>query len=180
MIQFEFLGSQCKAPSWMIGKLRYHIQRQISTVVELQRLLIPAKTTSPLGPLCTSQSLQLCRINSFKAHSRRKCTSYVGRQDWPCKVYILWTLHVQDLSEFGGDWVVFFGFLSYFNVFLLLFWIFTALHNAYFEQLKFLAVVCAQTMPKKSQKIYDGTYLFPSANNSEENREKSIFVSLKL
>ena len=53
-------------------------------------------------------------------------------------------------------------------------------HNAYIEQLKFLAVVCAQTMPKKSQKIYDGTYLFPSANNFEENREKSIFVSLKL
>ena len=53
-------------------------------------------------------------------------------------------------------------------------------HNAYIEQLKFLAVVCAQTMPKKSQKIYGGTYLFPGANNSEENREKSIFVSLKL
>ena len=58
----------------------------------------------------------------------------------------------QDLSDFGGDWVAFFGFLSYFNVFLLLFWIFTALHNAYFEQLKFLAVVCAQTMPKKISK----------------------------
>ena len=55
-----------------------------------------------------------------------------------------------------------------------------AVHNAYIEQLKFLAVVCAQTMPKKSQKIYYGTYLFPGANNSEENREKSIFVSLKL
>ena len=53
-------------------------------------------------------------------------------------------------------------------------------HNAYIDQLKFLAVVCAQTMPKKSKKIYVGTYLFPGANNSEENREKSIFVSLKL
>ena len=53
-------------------------------------------------------------------------------------------------------------------------------HNAYIEQLKFLAVVCAQTMPKKSQKIYDGTYLFPGADNCEENREKAIFVSLTL
>ena len=66
------------------------------------------------------------------------------------------------------------------NVVLQLLQLFAPLHNAYIEQLKFLAVVCAQIMPKKSQKIYDGTYLFPSANNSEENREKSIFVSLKL
>ena len=36
-------------------------------VVEEQRLLIPAKTTSPLGPLCTSQSIQVSQINSFKA-----------------------------------------------------------------------------------------------------------------
>jgi hypothetical protein len=35
-------------------------------------------------------------------------------------------------------------------------------------------------MPKKSQKIYDGTYLFPGADNCEENREKAIFVSLTL
>ena len=55
-----------------------------------------------------------------------------------------------------------------------------ALHNAYIEQLKFLAVVCAQTMLQKSQKIYDGTYLFPGADNCEENRENSIFVSLTL
>ena len=54
------------------------------------------------------------------------------------------------------------------------------LHNAYIEQLKFLAVVCAQTMLQKSQKIYDGTYLFPGADNCEENRENSIFVSLTL
>ena len=43
------------------------------------------------------------------------------------------------------------------------------------EQLKFLAVVCAWTMPQKCQKIQNGTYIFPAANNSEENRENSIF-----
>ena len=35
-------------------------------------------------------------------------------------------------------------------------------------------------MPQKSQKIYDGAYLFPGADNSEENRENLIFVCLKL
>ena len=35
-------------------------------------------------------------------------------------------------------------------------------------------------MLQKSQKIYDGTYLFPGADNCEENRENSIFVSLAL
>ena len=45
------------------------------------------------------------------------------------------------------------------------------LHNAYIEQLKFLAVVCAWTVPQKCHKIHNGTYLFPGANNSEENRE---------
>ena len=56
----------------------------------------------------------------------------------------------------------------------------SAVHNAYIEQLTFLPVFCAKTMPQKSQKIYDGTYLFPGADNSEENRENLIFVSLKL
>ena len=56
----------------------------------------------------------------------------------------------------------------------------SALLNAYIEQLKYLAVVCAETMLQKSQKIYDETYLFPGADNCEENRENSIFVSLTL
>ena len=53
-------------------------------------------------------------------------------------------------------------------------------HNAYIKQLKFLAVVCAWTLPQKRQKIHNGTYLFPGAHNSEENRENLIFVCLKL
>ena len=47
------------------------------------------------------------------------------------------------------------------------------MHNAYIEQLKFLAVVCVWTVPQKCQKIHNGTYLFPGADNFEENREKS-------
>ena len=46
------------------------------------------------------------------------------------------------------------------------------LHNVYIEQLKFLAVVC--------KKIHERTYLFPSANNCNENREKFFFASFKL
>ena len=52
------------------------------------------------------------------------------------------------------------------------------MHNAYIEQLKFLAVVCAWTVPQKCQKIHDGTYLFPSADNSEENRESRFSWAL--
>ena len=35
-------------------------------------------------------------------------------------------------------------------------------------------------MPQKSQKIFDGTYLFPGADNSEENRKHLSFVSLNI
>ena len=54
------------------------------------------------------------------------------------------------------------------------------LHNVHIEQLKFLALVCAWTGLKKCQKIHERTYFFLGANNCEENREKSIFVSFKL
>ena len=35
-------------------------------------------------------------------------------------------------------------------------------------------------MAQTYQKIYDGTYLFPVADNSEGKKEKNIFVSLNL
>ena len=43
------------------------------------------------------------------------------------------------------------------------------LHNAYIEQLKFLRVVCAWTRLKICKKLHKRTYLFPSADNWEEN-----------
>ena len=52
--------------------------------------------------------------------------------------------------------------------------------NVYIEQLKFLAVVCAWTRLKICEKIHERTYLFPTANNCEENRENFFIVSFKL
>ena len=50
-----------------------------------------------------------------------------------------------------------------------------AVHNAYIEQLKFLAVVCARTMPQKSQK-YMIEYIFFLAQTTLRKIEKIRFL----
>lgn len=124
-----------------------------------------ASANSQWNPRCAgfyqSQGLLSCKVPVWKVPPYSSSVRCTLKRYASYPVYFLGHFHLVPSSD---------GFIQ----------VPSALINAHIEQFKFLRVVCAETYLKKSQKIFNRTYLFPGTNNLEENGENPIFVNLTL